>query len=187
MGKDSQPKSDGGFKFGFKDSFSSKTKYAVIAVVIIIFSFLMYITANTITGLATYSNEQAAIADNMKNELNASIAAAQLCRQNLERKAEQLGSCSNKFISERSKAAECDIMKNNFMEQKNQLNDRLASCQGNVSEFESLSKSFKSIISDSIKNICCTPGNEIVSWNIEDDKIVCIGDRTLNCVTGETI
>jgi len=181
MGYEFQPKSG-----GIKNILSSTKLYALIAVVIIVFSFSMFLSIQTITGLSTYGDNAATKTENMKNELNASIAAAQICSQNLERKAEQLGSCSNKFVSGQQKIASCESEKISVVEQKNIINSQLVSCQGNASEFESLSKSFKSVIKDSVKNICCTPGNEIINWDVRDDKIVCVGNKTLDCATGET-
>ena len=171
---------------GIKKLLSSRSKIIITAVIAVIFIFTVFFAASSLTAFVANTNGISLRMDEMENELNASIAARDICMANLGYKAQRLESCSNKYMATKSDFDSCKANEDALVKQNSKIQSELSGCNSELAKNEVVVNSFKNIVRDSVKLICCVPGIKTSSWSVDMDKIICTGNYTINCDSGET-
>ena len=188
MGYNYSPQSNEGLQFG------KKGKHLAIAAVIILFAGIFYFVGNTMTGYATYSKSLETQLNNTQAELTAVQEKKDICESVLENMRSNLGSlnsslstCGSNLASNRLSLDNCNKERVRLENEGNNLSASLNSCR---TENENSIQSYKQLARSSVRPICCSFGDvqsaAIRNWNITNGSIVCNGNYTINCTSGES-
>lgn len=167
--------------------FAKRGKHIAIAAVIVFLIGAFYATGNLITTYATYNK-------NLQEQLNSTQIALEteqqqkeVCEASLENTKSNLNTCSSDLASTKGSLASCGSDKEKLAGDTRSLTSSLNTC---ISEKESINQSYKHLARNSVKAICCSFGDvqsaATRNWNIINDSIVCSGNYTVNCTSGET-
>lgn len=167
------------------------TKKIWIAAVAVLVLFVLYSVANVVTSYATYSGTLEKELNITKEDLRIVSAAREECAANLNKKTNLYSECSSNLQSTQAAASRCQ---QDFASYKDSSEKSYNECKAELDALKvgqiSASTSYKNLVKNSVKSICCTlsdvESGSFKSWRIENDKIYCSGNLTVNCATGET-
>lgn len=166
---------------------------AIVAVVVVLIS-VFYVTGNTLTGYATYSKNLERQLNNTKNALLISQEQKEVCKDLLESTSSELNSCKNDLTSAKDSLANCSNttlqLSNTIQNLSSKINNLTQSLENCKKDNESVSEQYEQLAKNSAKPICCSFGDiqsgAIRNWNIMNNAIICSGNYTVNCTSGET-
>ena len=188
MGYSYAPQSSGGLQLG------KRGKHLAIAAVIILFVGTFYFVGNTMTGYVTYSESLEQQLNETHNKFLDMKAQYETCdaylgnaNSNIASLNTSLNACSTDMFSQKLAVTSCNNEKERLGREKSDLSTSLSSCR---SEQVSSTESYKQLARNSVKAICCSFGDvqsgSVRNWNITNNSIVCTGNYTINCTTGES-
>ena len=174
--------------------FDKKGKHLAVAAAILLFIGTFYFVGNTLTGYITYSRNLEQELNETHNELIDLKSEYEACSTDLTDANSgiaslnsSLNSCSADMFSQKLAVTSCNTEKNSLIEEKKSLSSSLSSCRN---EQTSSHESYRQLARNSVKAICCSFGDvqssAIRNWNITNNSIVCTGNYTINCTSGES-
>lgn len=190
------------FKGRIEDQFKRFRKGNVItAVIIIVVIGIFAVGAFSITGFVTYTqdmeqelNETTIALDNTKVKLDE-------CNTNLFNSLDKITDLENRLQDSSGLLIECEGVKADLNSYANELNALLTTCEGEKAEVEKnyqdsldtiadLENTRDTVIKKSARSVCCSfadvENSVIRNWTVVDNGVVCDGNHTINCGTGET-
>lgn len=167
------------------------TKKIGIALIAVLVVFVLYSVGTVFTGYTTYTAKLESELNNTKEDLRIISTAREDCAKSLNDKTALYNECSGKLQSNSASLSKCESdlssLRTSSESSLNQCRNELDSLKSNQS---SLSAGYKNLVKNSVKSICCTISDvdsaAVKQWRIENDKIICSGNLTVNCATGET-
>jgi len=191
MGYSYAPKSGGEGVRGFS---AKRGKQLAIAAILVFFTGIFYFVGSTMTGYATYSKSLETQLNNTQDELTAVQEQKEICESVLENMRSSLGSlnsslstCGTDLASNRLSLDNCNKERASLESERNNLSTSFNSCR---TENENSIQSYKQLARSSVRPICCSFGDvqsaAIRNWNIANNSIVCTGNYTINCTSGES-
>ncbi|MFA4819986.1 MAG: hypothetical protein WC613_03440 [Candidatus Aenigmatarchaeota archaeon] len=167
--------------------FSKRGKHLAIVIVVAFLFVVFYTTGIAMTTYATYSRT----VEQQLNETRVNLANVQteknLCQASLENTSNDLKLCQTNVNSITALLDSCDKEKTLLYTNVNSLNSSLNNCK---TEKAAAAQSFKQFIKNSVKAICCSYGDvqsgAARKWSMVNDSIICTGEYTVDCATGET-
>lgn len=173
--------------YEFRPSSSVDTKKIGIGIIAVLFIFILYSMGTVFTGYTTYTKQIEADLNSTREDLRVISAAREDCAAELGEKTALSSECSGKLSTA---SADLDKCKADLSGRESSLNE----CRNEISDLKasqsSMSTGYKNLVKNSVKAICCTisdvDSGSIRNWRIENDKIICGGNFTVNCATGET-
>ena len=190
---------------GYRYSPSSKDEQArsflnkrgrqlAVSAVIIFLLTMFYFTGNALTGYITYSSDLESQLNNAKNALVVSEGQKDSCQTSLGNTKAELNACNNNIVSAKTDLEKCSTESSQFNKQVEILNGKLKDVSSSLDECKSQQASlygfYDQLARSSIKPICCSFGDEqlaaLRNWNIINNSIVCNGNYTVNCSSGES-
>jgi hypothetical protein len=160
-----------------KSLWPKSERLGIAAVIIIAAILVVSIGGYYATGYVTYNENQKKVCEN-----NLSVCATNLvtCNNDVVGIQNQLTTCHNDVTQANEKSTDLQTMLNNCTDEKGILSTQTAEA---ITGYKILAKS-------SVKPICCSysdaQSGSVKNWGIMSNFIVCDGNYTINCTTGET-
>lgn len=198
--------SSGGFNYNYKPFslrgratkfISSNSKQLFIALVVVFFLSFSYLMTNALTGYITYQesledelNKTKNILAEKENQLSSVTSANDACKTELQTKLSELGACNSKLSESESYLVSCETERDDLKEYSKEINSLLVTCEQERSDFSTkyneISAEYSSLVKNTAADVCCRPGIENSNWGIVYSRVVCYGDFTVDCTSGET-
>lgn len=158
----------------------------------LIFSFSLL--ANRITGYVTYTSDLESTLNETVQQLNTESRLKAECTANLDSTKSSLGTCNDKLTSSQNYLVTCEKERGDLKSYSTQINSVYSICDSERSDlkikYANETENYKSIVRNSVQAICCSFGDSstgtIRSWGIQDNRIICSGNFTVNCTAGNT-
>jgi len=168
------------YRTGIKKLFEENHKAICVAVLAVLLGIVAFSANSVITGFVTYNDELRGELNDYKSDFitmnqsyNECINNINTCMNDLKTKCSTLQNCENEKIAA---VNQTKIMENNLNNCKEQK--------------DAIQKNYTNILKDAVKAICCSVDDSIngavKNWEIRDSKLVCTGNYTVNCTSGET-
>lgn len=187
MGYSYSPNS-GGRKFG------KRSKQLAVAGVIILFVGTFYFMGNTLTSYATYNKNLEMQLNNTQGQLLQEQEMKEQCEASLSAAKDGLNTCNADKIFTSAKLESCQNnvvqLNRNVNELTNKSSNLSSSLDACKNSYSSTLESYRQLARNSVKAICCSFGDvqsgAARNWNITNNNIVCSGNYTINCTSGES-
>ena len=162
-----------------------------IGIVAVLLLLVLFSVGKIVTGYATYTGSLETELNSAKEDLRIISAAREECAAELNTKSNIYGECSSNLQSAQSALTQCQ---QDFSALKTGSETSLNECRTELNSAKSLQSSvtasYSKLVKNSVKAICCTISDvdsaALKQWRIENYKIICSGNFTVNCATGET-
>ncbi len=152
-------------------------KIAVIGLAVLVL-FVLYAVGSIVTGYSIYSSDLEKRLNHTSEELRIISAAREECGAELDKKSSLYQECSNTLENTAANLQQCETVLN-----------ETKSCDDVRSDYSSLQDAYNNLVRNSVKALCCSfsdvEGGVVKNWHTENNKILCDGNFTVNCATGE--
>ncbi len=158
----------------------------------LIFSFS--VLSGRITGFVTYTADLESVLNETTKQLNTESRLRAECDSDLTRTASSLSECNGKLTSSQSYMVACEKDRDELKSYSDSLNSLFSSCDTERADvkikYANETENYKQAVKNSVKAICCSFGDAqsgtVRLWEMENNRIVCTGNYTVNCTTGTT-
>ncbi len=170
-----------------KSFFGKRGRHLAIVAVLIFLLVAFYSAGNALTGFATYSSDLKQQLDDTNVALAVVQGGKEMCENYLDEVSGDIKACRSGARTVEADLEACSAASRELNKTANELSFWLDTCR---TEKEAAMQSFKQLIRNSVKVICCSFGDvqdgTVRYWNIVNSTIVCNGGYTVNCSNGET-
>jgi hypothetical protein len=160
-----------------KSLWPENERLGIAAVIIIAVILVVSIGGYYVTGYVTYT-------DNLKNE-------KKVCDDNLLACGNNLNSCSVAITDLQTQLSSCQENANQKTTELQALLNNCTDEKGTLAaQAAAAIAGYKDLAKSSVKPICCSYSDmqtgAVHNWDILNNVVVCTGNYTINCTTGET-
>jgi adenylosuccinate lyase len=175
------------YRLGIKNFFIKNSKKITIAVIVIVVLFVVYSINAFVTGFVAYNEELENELNKFKNDFITINQSFIECRNNLDVYLTEARTCEKNLQN-------CEKQKEVTTNYSIALENIIGQCQKDkeaiMQNYTKLTENYKNIIRESVRSRCCSyddiMNGAIKNWDIKDNKIMCSGNYTVNCTSGET-
>lgn len=158
-----------------------------IFVVALLVLFVLYSVSTVVTGYTAYTEQLESELNGTREDLRIISAAREECAEELNDKTALYNECSGKLQAASEALNKCEQLKTSSEAALNQCRSELDALKSQQLSSEA---SYNNLVKNSVKSICCTISDvesaAVKQWRLENDKIICSGNFTVNCASGET-
>ncbi len=162
---------------------SKKISLFILFVAVVFFAFTV---SREITGLTTNVEKIHENLEDAQNSVNFIMQERETCYSDLNYAQNSFNNCMNDLGSTESKLSLCTG-------EKADLQKAYDACQEQKKTAESLleekTSSYDELAKNSVTAICCSFSDSrsgvVKNWNIVNNNVVCSGNFTVNCTSGE--
>lgn len=170
------------------------SKNLSIIILVIVLMIVSYSINSVITGYTVYSEELEKEVENYKEQYETANQNYEDCKNTVDEYKSEAEQCRDDIKTHEASLQECEKEKEIQAKYSTALQDIVNECESEKSsmqeDYDRLLENYKDVIRDSVTSRCCSYSdirNDVTkNWDIIDNEIICSGNYTVNCGTGET-
>jgi peptidoglycan hydrolase CwlO-like protein len=169
--------------YQFKTTDHKKNLILIAWIVALILIPVFYLA---VTGKATVDENNA----ELRSRLDVALNQNELYLNDLKQCTDSMNQCSDQISSAQNALAGRDSQLAELRGQVSDINESLSSCQSEIAAsnrtIQLLRNDLQSVVVNAARDVCCRPGINATSFGLSSGRIVCSGNYTIDCVTGQS-